>query len=88
MISSRGELLKSWPRFFRIVLARIIDQKPTHYLTGDTEKMSPILPIHPGLVHQPQVRLVDESRWLHGVIRAFVTLVIRSKLSQFIVDYG
>jgi hypothetical protein len=38
--------------------ARVVDQNPAHHLGRDTDKMRSILPVHAGLLNQPQVSLM------------------------------
>lgn len=48
----QGEFLKILAAFFRVVLARVVDEQATHYLGGNSEKMSPVLPVHSRLIYQ------------------------------------
>ena len=48
----KGELLKILAALFRVVFARVIHQQATHYLGGNSEKMRPVLPVYPRLIHQ------------------------------------
>ena len=82
------EFLKILATLFRIVLARMINQQASHYLCSNSKKMSAILPIHPRLIDEAQVGLVNQGGRLQGVIRPFTPQIIRRKLAQFIVDDG
>jgi hypothetical protein len=66
----------------------MIHQETSHYLCSNTKKVSPILPVYSGLIHETQISFVYQSRWLQSVIGTFAPEVIRRKLSEFIVDYG
>ena len=80
------EFLKILATLFRIVLARMIHKQATHYLCSNPEKVSAILPVHPRLIDEFHISLMNQSGWLQGVIRTFAPQIIRRKLSQFIVD--
>jgi len=82
------EFLKILATLFCVVLARMVHQQATHYLSSDSEEVSPVLPVHPRLIDQLQVRLVHQRGWLQSVVGPFAPQIICRKLSQFIVDDG
>jgi hypothetical protein len=47
----------------------VIDQDISHQSGGETIKLRAILPLNFLLIHQPQVRLVNQRRWLQRVVR-------------------
>jgi len=55
------------------VAAGVLDEDLAHEPCGDAEEVGLILPAHLGLIHQPQVRLMNQSRGLHRVAKAFST---------------
>jgi len=59
-----------------------------HHLRGHGEEVVPALPVHPGDIDQPQVRLVDERGGLEGMVRALVAHVAVRDPSKFRVDKG
>ena len=84
----QGELLKILPAFLRVVLACMIHQQATHYLSRNAEEVSPVLPVYSRLVYQTQVSFVYQSGRLQRVIWAFTSQIIRREFSQLIVDDG
>jgi hypothetical protein len=48
----QGEFLKILATLFRVVLARVVDEQATHYLGGNSKKMSPVLPINSRLIYE------------------------------------
>src|SRR5437764_5522720 len=54
------EFLEILATLFRIVLARMVNQQATHYLCSNSEKMSAILPIHPRLIDEAKVGLMNQ----------------------------
>ncbi len=48
----QGEFLKILAALFRVVLTRVVDEQATHYLGGNSEKMSPVLPVNPRLIYE------------------------------------
>jgi len=47
----------------------VVDEDASHQLGGRTEELCPVLPANARLVHEPDVRFVDERRRLERVIR-------------------
>ena len=72
----KGDLLKILSTLFSFVLACVFLQQPTHYLSGNSEKVSPILPVDPRLIHQSQVSFVYQCSRLQRVIGTLATQVI------------
>jgi len=66
----------------------MIDEQATHYLCGDSEKMSAVLPVHARLVYESKISLMNQGGWLESVIGSFPSQIIRCQLTQFIVDDG
>ncbi len=83
-----GEFLKILATLFRIVLTRMIDEQATHYLCSNSEKMSAILPVHPRLVYESYISLVNQCGRLESMIDPLPSQIIRCQLTQFIVDDG
>jgi len=54
------EFLKILATLFRIVLARMVDQQATHYLSSNSEKMSAVLPVDPRLIDESQICLMNQ----------------------------
>jgi len=48
--------------------------------------MGAILPIRNGLVHESEVSLVNEGRWLQGVANALPAQVTCCELAEFPID--
>src|SRR6185369_15638582 len=82
------EFLKILATLFRIVLARMVDQQATHYLSSNSEKMSAVLPVDPRLIDESQICLMNQRGRLKRVIGSFTPQIIRRKFAQFIVDDG
>ena len=51
----------------------VIDEDPAHDAHGYAKEMRPVLPIHPALIDESLVHLVNKRRWLQGVVRAFAS---------------
>jgi len=64
-------------------LARMVDQDLPHRSRGYAEKVRAVLPSHSPLIHQPEVRLVDERGGLERVIRSLPTHIGGSDPAQF-----
>jgi hypothetical protein len=63
--------------------ARMIDQDAPHDLRGYPEEMRPILPRHPLLPDEAQIRLVHQGSRRQRVVRAFVPQITGSPPSEF-----
>lgn len=50
---------------------RMVDQDPPHRLTRYGEEVRAVLPLAAGLIHEAQVRLVDQLGRLEGVLWPF-----------------
>ncbi len=48
----QGEFLKVLAALFCVVLARVVDEQAAHNLGGNSEKMSPVLPINSRLIYE------------------------------------
>src|SRR5215510_8384181 len=72
--------------FIGAVTTSVIDQDPTHDLSGDTEEMSTILPIDLALVDEPDVRLMYQGRRLQGVVGALAPKLARGHPAKLRVD--
>jgi hypothetical protein len=64
----------------------MIHKQPAHYLCGNAEEVSAVLPVHPRLIDEAYISLMNQSGRLQGVIWSFAPQIIRRELSQFIVD--
>jgi len=53
----------------------IVDKDASHQLSGDTKEVGTVLPRRAPLVHQPQVKLVDERGRAERVVVAFLPKV-------------
>ena len=58
------------PRLLGRVGARMVDEDPSHGLSGDAEEVGAILPLHFPLIDELEERLVDEGCWLQRVVGA------------------
>ena len=72
----KREFLKILATLFRIVFARMIHQQATHYLCGHSEEVSPVLPIHPRLIDESDIGLMNQRGRLQGVIDTFTPQII------------
>jgi hypothetical protein len=52
------------PALGALLVAGVVDQDMSHQRRRHAEKVGAVLPMDGGLVHQPQVRLVHQSRRL------------------------
>jgi hypothetical protein len=52
--------LKILATLFRIVLARMIHEQASHNLSSNPKKMSAVLPVHPRLIDESHVRLMNQ----------------------------
>lgn len=63
-------------------------QDPAHHLRGDRHELSPILPVRLVLTHKVQVRFVNQSGGLKGVVRPFLTHHMARQPAQLPVTSG
>ncbi len=73
---------------FLVVTPRMLDQDAAHDLRGHREEMGAILPLHPRVVDQPQVGLVDEGRRLQAVAGTLPFHVAAGQPVELVVDNG
>src|SRR5688572_29986091 len=64
----------------------MVHQNTPHRLRRDAEEVGPILPFHRPLIDELDERLVDERRWLQGVVRALLSQVAGRQLPQLPID--
>ncbi len=64
----------------------VVHQDAAHHAGRDAEEVRPALPVDLVVVHQAQVRLVDQGRGLERVVAAFAAQVAARHLAQFLVD--
>ncbi len=67
--------------------SRVINEDSPHQIGRDAEKMGPALPADVCLAHQPEVRLVNESRGLKRMIRPLAAPLLQSK-SNWVMSFG
>ena len=65
----------------------MIDEDAPHHLRGEAEELRAVLPRDPFLSDQPQVRLVDDSRWLQCVIPSLLPEKPRRLRAQLLIDH-
>jgi hypothetical protein len=66
----------------------MIYEQATHYLCSNPKKMRAVLPVHPRLIDESEISLMNQCRRLQRVIDSFTPQVIRRELTEFIVDDG
>jgi hypothetical protein len=66
----------------------VINEYAPHYLRGNAEEVSAVLPLHPFLIDEPQECLVDKSRCLECVVLALAPHVAASQPAQLVIDEG
>ena len=71
----------------REATASIVNQDAPHHLSSDPKKMGAILP-GDILIDQPEIRLVDQGRWLQRVIRTFSSQIMTGQATQLVVNQG
>ena len=64
----------------------MVHQNPPHDLSRNMKEDGPSAPFPLPLLHQPDVRLVDQRRSLKGVSRGLRTQVPGGEQSQFAID--
>jgi hypothetical protein len=70
----------------RGVTTGVIDQDPPHDLCGDAKEVCAILPVDLALIDEPQVDLVNERRWLQGVVSTLAPELTRGGPAELSVD--
>src|SRR5688572_1358069 len=63
----------------------VINQNPAHHLSRDPEEVSAVLPVHLGLINQPQISLVHKRGGLQRVTGGFHSQVPVSHSAQFLI---
>ena len=64
----------------------MVDEDPAHRLRGDGEEVTAVLPVHPRLVDETEIRLVDERGRLERVAAALLSEVTPGELPELGVD--
>jgi hypothetical protein len=64
----------------------IINEDLPQQLRRDAKEMCAIAPLNGTLISKSHVQFVDQSRWLHGVIRSFVPHPAAGELFEFRID--
>lgn len=77
MILERGAL--STVSTDRASFSCVVHENPAHGLGGDGEEVRSTSPVHALLIHEPQVRFVDQSRGLERVPIRLATHVCRGQ---------
>ena len=72
----------------RLVTLGVIDQDLAHHMGGDSKEPRPGVAIGDGLVHEPHICFVYQSRRLKRVIEAFAAEITRGEPPQFAVHQG
>jgi hypothetical protein len=67
---------------------RVIDKDAAHQVRGNGEEVRAVLPTHILLIHETEIRLVNQVRRLKGVARALTAHVAGSLAAQFPIDHG
>jgi hypothetical protein len=68
---------------FRAMRTRVIDQDAPERIRGDGEKMRAVVPLGRGAGMKPKIKLIDQGRWLQGVIGTFRAKHARGYSMQF-----
>ena len=68
--------------------SRIINEDTPHQIGRDAEKVSPALPTDICLAHEPEERLVNESRRLKRMRRPFASQIVMSQSMELVIDEG
>jgi hypothetical protein len=63
-----------------------IDQNSTHRHRSDRQKVRAVTPLHAGLVHEPDIRLVYESAAVQGVTLGFPPKLPPGETTQLAVN--
>jgi|GEM_PF-3696058 len=64
----------------------MVHQNPAHGLSGDTQKVRPALPRHPPLVNQADIRFVNESGCLEGMVGALMPHAVPGQQTELLVN--
>ena len=68
------------------MLARVVDENPAHDPRGDRENLRAVLQSDASLIHEPQIRLVDEPRGAQRVTVAFATKLPLGDRGELVVN--
>ncbi len=68
--------------------ARAVDEDPPHQLRGHREEVRAILPAHPLVIDQAQIRLIDELGGLQAMAAALPAHVASGEPMQLVIDNG
>ena len=74
--------------FFPAARASVVHEQSAHRLGGYGEEVSAVLPGDPLLVHELQVRLVDDGRGLQGMAGTFLGEMTFRQSVQLVVHQG
>jgi hypothetical protein len=69
------------------VRPRVIHEDPAHHLRSDREEVDTVLPIH-ALIHQPQIRLVNQRRRLKSMVVPLVPKISGRPASELLINQG
>ena len=64
----------------------LLDQNTAHQLRGYGEEMGPILPLHPLVIHEPDVGLIDQRACLKVVAGALASHVPVRQPAELRID--
>jgi hypothetical protein len=71
---------------FEVMTTCMLDQNTAHQLRGYCEEMGPILPLHPLVIHQADVGLIDQRAGLKVVVGALASHVPVRQAAELRVD--
>ena len=66
----------------------VIDQNLAHDMSSNGEKMRPVLKSLPGKVYHPEIRFIDQSGCLKGVIGPLLAHPVPGDAAQFRLEKG
>jgi hypothetical protein len=69
----------------RGAIACVIDQDPPHHHRRHPHELGTVLPVHPALIDQPEIRLVHECGGLQGMTGALADEKRACQPPQFVV---
>jgi hypothetical protein len=68
------------------VTTGVVDEDPAHDLRRNTEEMRTILPVDAPLIDEPDVHLMNESRWRQRVVGPLVPELARGNPTKLRID--
>ena len=71
---------------FEVMTSGTLDQNTAHQLRGYGEEMGPILPLHPLVIHEADVGLVDQGGRLEAVVAALTSHAAVRQPAQLRID--